>query len=63
MNIVLDARVAAKWLLVEVDSDKADALFRAGTAKRIGLLAPRNTSGGSGPRFVEESDARPDALG
>jgi predicted nucleic acid-binding protein len=40
MNIVLDASVAAKWLLVEVDSDKAEALFRAWTAKRIGLLAP-----------------------
>jgi predicted nucleic acid-binding protein len=40
MNIVLDASVAAKWLLVEVDSDKADALSRAWTAKRVGLLAP-----------------------
>ena len=40
MNIVLDASVAAKWLLVEEDSDKAEALFRAWTAKRIGLLAP-----------------------
>ena len=40
MNIVLDASVAAKWLLVEVDSDKADALFRAWTNKRVGLLAP-----------------------
>jgi len=40
MNIVLDASVAAKWLLIEVDSDKAEALFRAWTAKRIGLLAP-----------------------
>ena len=40
MNIVVDASVAAKWLLVEVDSDKAEALFRAWTAKRVGLLAP-----------------------
>ena len=40
MNIVVDASVAAKWLLVEEDSDKAEALFRAWTAKRIGLLAP-----------------------
>lgn len=40
MNIVLDASVAAKWLLAEADSDKAAALFQAWTAKRIGLLAP-----------------------
>jgi len=40
MNIVLDASVAAKWLLAEADSDKAAALFQAWTANRIGLLAP-----------------------
>jgi predicted nucleic acid-binding protein len=40
MNLVLDASVAAKWLLAEADSDKAAALFQAWTAKRIGLLAP-----------------------
>lgn len=40
MNLVLDASVAAKWLLAEVDSDKAQALFRAWEAKRIELLAP-----------------------
>ncbi len=41
MNIVVDASVAAKWLLVETDSDKAQALFRAWTAKRVSLLAPQ----------------------
>ncbi len=40
MNIVVDASVAAKWLLAEVDTDKAAALFQAWAAKRIGLLAP-----------------------
>jgi predicted nucleic acid-binding protein len=40
MNIVVDASVAAKWLLAEVDTDKAAALFQAWVAKRIGLLAP-----------------------
>ncbi len=40
MNLVLDASVAAKWLLAEADSDKAAALFQAWTAKRVGLLAP-----------------------
>lgn len=40
MNIVVDASVAAKWLLAEADSDKATALFQAWTANRIGLLAP-----------------------
>jgi predicted nucleic acid-binding protein len=40
VNLVLDASVAAKWLLAEADSDKAAALFQAWTAKRVGLLAP-----------------------
>lgn len=41
MNIVLDASVAAKWVLVEADTDKARAIFDAFTARRIGLLAPQ----------------------
>jgi len=40
MNVVLDASVAAKWLLAEEDSDKADGLFQAWTVGRIELLAP-----------------------
>jgi predicted nucleic acid-binding protein len=41
MKVVVDASVAAKWLLLEPDSEKAQALFRAWTAKRITLLAPQ----------------------
>jgi len=41
MKIVLDASVAAKWLLTETDSDKAQALFRAWTSNHIELLAPQ----------------------
>lgn len=41
MNIVLDASVAAKWVLVEEDTDKARAIFDAFTARRIALLAPQ----------------------
>jgi len=40
MNLVIDASVAAKWLLTEADTDKATALFRGWTAKRYELLAP-----------------------
>jgi predicted nucleic acid-binding protein len=39
-NLIVDASVAAKWLLSEADSDKAAALFHAWIAKRIRLLAP-----------------------
>lgn len=39
-SLIVDATVAAKWLLAEVDSDKAAALFQAWTGARIGLLAP-----------------------
>jgi len=39
-SLIVDASVAAKWLLAEADSDKAAALFQAWTADRIGLLAP-----------------------
>jgi predicted nucleic acid-binding protein len=39
-NLIVDASVAAKWLLAEADSDKAAAIFQAWTAQRIGLLAP-----------------------
>ncbi len=39
-SLIVDASVAAKWLLAEADSDKAAALFQAWTAERIGLLAP-----------------------
>lgn len=41
MNLVLDASVAAKWVLVEEDTDKARAIFDAFTARRIALLAPQ----------------------
>ena len=40
MKLVVDASVAAKWLLAETDSEKAQALFRGWTAKRVTLLAP-----------------------
>jgi predicted nucleic acid-binding protein len=39
-NLIVDASVAAKWLLVEVDSEKATALFAAWTAGQVELLAP-----------------------
>jgi predicted nucleic acid-binding protein len=39
-SLIFDASVAAKWLLAEVDSDQAAALFQAWAGGRIGLLAP-----------------------
>jgi predicted nucleic acid-binding protein len=39
-SLIVDASVAAKWLLAEADSDRAAALFQAWIAGRIGLLAP-----------------------
>ena len=39
-SLIVDASVAAKWLLTEADSDKAASLFRAWTDRRITLLAP-----------------------
>lgn len=40
MKLVLDASVAAKWLVPERDSDKAKALFESWNDGQIDLIAP-----------------------
>ncbi|HLH22534.1 MAG TPA: type II toxin-antitoxin system VapC family toxin [Chloroflexota bacterium] len=39
--IVVDASVAAKWILVEANSDKADALYADCVARNEPIIAPR----------------------
>ena len=62
MNIVVDASVAAKWLLAEADSDKATALFQAWNGEPHSAACPESSSG-SVQCSVEESDARPPTRG
>jgi predicted nucleic acid-binding protein len=40
MNVVVDASVVAKWLFPEIDTEKAQALFRQGESGRLTLRAP-----------------------
>ena len=40
MNLVVDASVAAKWLFVEPDTEKARAIFDLGKSGELQLLAP-----------------------
>jgi predicted nucleic acid-binding protein len=44
MSVVVDASVAAKWLMPEPDSDKAEALLLRWQRKSIDLAAPRMIS-------------------
>src|SRR5215472_7768759 len=40
MTIVIDASVAAKWILEEADSDRAESMLFAVREKRLAMLAP-----------------------
>jgi predicted nucleic acid-binding protein len=40
MTIVVDASVAAKWVLEELESDIAESILKAVARKRIAVLAP-----------------------
>ena len=40
MNVVVDASVVAKWLLPEIDTDKARVLFEQGESGQVTLRAP-----------------------
>lgn len=40
MTIVVDASVAVKWLVNEMDSDKAESILRDMQKKRLALFAP-----------------------
>jgi predicted nucleic acid-binding protein len=40
MTIVVDASVAAKWILEEADSDRAESILSAVSDKRLAMLAP-----------------------
>ena len=40
MTIVVDASVAAKWILEEANSDRAESILSAVKEKRLAMLAP-----------------------
>jgi len=40
MTVVVDASVAAKWILEEIDSDRAELILAAVEEKRLAILAP-----------------------
>ncbi len=40
MTIVVDASVAAKWILEEADSDRAELILSSVKEKRLAMLAP-----------------------